>query len=122
LGKIGVKNEKATLDKRRTTLIVLEILKGAKTVNQAAKEHGVSDSLIYRWRDRALQGISEAFSNKKRNDQENSDAERERLLKIIQDMDASEAVKALEEAIGRRFEDTLDEGLSLSVRVDRGCQ
>jgi transposase len=69
--------------KEEQRLMVLEILKGAKTVNQVAKEHGVSDSLIYRWRDQALQGISEAFSNKKRNNQANSDAERDRLLKII---------------------------------------
>lgn len=35
---------------------------------------------------------------------------------------ASEAVKALEEAIDKRFKDNLPEGLSLTVRVDRGCQ
>lgn len=69
--------------KEEQRLMVLEILKGAKTVNQVAKEHGVSDSLIYRWRDRALQGISEAFSEKKRSCQANSNAERDRLLKII---------------------------------------
>lgn len=70
-----------TKEERR--LMVLEILKGAKTVNQVAKEHGVSDSLVYRWRDQALQGISEAFNNKKRNNPASSSAERDRLLKII---------------------------------------
>jgi transposase len=69
--------------KEEQRLMVLEILKGAKTVNQVAKEHGVSDSLVYRWRDQALQGISEAFDNKKRNNQANFNAERDCLLKII---------------------------------------
>ncbi len=76
-----MRKQKWTKEEQR--LMVLEILRGAKTVNQVAKEHGVSDALIYRWRDRALQGISEAFSNNKQNNQRNSDAERERLLKII---------------------------------------
>ncbi len=74
---------KQTWTKEEQRLIALEILKGAKTVSQAAKEHGISDSLVYRWRDQALQGISEAFNNKKRKNQANSNADRDRLLKII---------------------------------------
>jgi len=35
---------------------------------------------------------------------------------------ASEAIKSLEEAIKKRFGDSLPEGLFLTVRVDRGCQ
>ena len=65
-------------------LMVLEILKGTKTVGQVAKERGVSDSLVYRWQDKALNAVSEAFSDKKR--QKGRDgliAERDRLLKII---------------------------------------
>jgi len=79
LGKIGIKNEKATLDKRRTTAHSAGNLKRSKDGQSGYKRTGGE----YRWRDRALQGISETFSNKKRNNQANSDAERERLLKII---------------------------------------
>ncbi len=65
-------------------LMVLEIIKGAKSVGQVAKERGISDSLVYRWRDRALKAVSEAFSDKKRLKRlEGSPAERDRLLKII---------------------------------------
>ena len=66
-------------------LMVLEILKGAKTVGQVAKERGISDSLVYRWRDKALSAVSEAFSDKKRRkgQEGGSTAERDRLLKII---------------------------------------
>ncbi len=35
---------------------------------------------------------------------------------------ATEAVKTLEESVRKRFKDNLPEGLSLTVRVDRGCQ
>lgn len=35
---------------------------------------------------------------------------------------AAEAIKALEEAIKKRFGDRLPEGLFLTLRVDRGCQ
>ncbi len=65
-------------------LMVLEILKGTKSAGQVAKERGVSDSLVYRWRDKALKAISEAFSDKRRQkSQIGSVAERDRLLKII---------------------------------------
>lgn len=65
-------------------LMVLEILKGTKTVGQVAKERGISDSLVYRWRDRALKAVGEAFSDQKRSKRkEGSTAERDRLLKII---------------------------------------
>jgi transposase len=65
-------------------LMVLEILKGTKSVSQVAKERGISDSLIYRWRDKALKAINESFSDKRKHSkQEGAIGERERLLKII---------------------------------------
>ncbi|NOY58182.1 MAG: transposase [Calditrichaeota bacterium] len=65
-------------------LMILEILKGTKSAGQVAKERGVSDSLVYRWRDKALKAISDTFSDKrKQKRQDNSTAERDRLLKII---------------------------------------
>jgi len=77
-----MKKQKWTEAEQR--LMILEILKGAKTVGQVAKERGISDSLVYRWRDKALNAVSEAFSNKKgQRGQEGSNAERDRLLKII---------------------------------------
>lgn len=63
--------------------MVMEILRGAKTVGQVAKERGISDSLVYRWRDNALRAIKETFRNNGRKGRENPDGERERLLRII---------------------------------------
>jgi len=66
-------------------LMVLEILKGTKSVGQVAKEHGVSDALLYKWRDKALKAISSAFNDNSRKNREDFNIERDRLLKIIGD-------------------------------------
>jgi len=64
-------------------LVVLELLKGGKTVGTLAKERGMSEALIYRWRDQALKAIEEVFKgNGKRSGSDHS-FERDRLLKII---------------------------------------
>ena len=52
-------------------LVVLELLKGGKSVGQLAKERGMSEPLIYRWRDQALKAIDGVFKgngNKRRSD------------------------------------------------------
>ena len=70
--------------KEEKKLVVLELLKGGKSVGQIAKERGMSEALIYRWRDQALKAIEGAFNG---NDGGKSEAcfsgERDRLLKII---------------------------------------
>ena len=43
--------------KEEKKLVVLELLKGGKSVSQLAKERGISDALIYRWRDQTLKTI-----------------------------------------------------------------
>jgi len=77
-----MKKQNWTEEEKR--LMVLEIIKGKKTAGQIAKERGISDSLVYRWRDKALQAISESFSDKRRQSRTaNPTAERDRFLKII---------------------------------------
>lgn len=64
-------------------LVVLELLKGNKSVGQLSKERGISDGLIYRWRDQALKAIEDAFKENGRNRGTDFSAERGRFLKII---------------------------------------
>jgi transposase-like protein len=64
-------------------LVVLELLRGAKTVGQLAKERGMSEALIYRWRDQAIKEISDTFSEKRQRNGANFTAEKERYLKVI---------------------------------------
>jgi len=64
-------------------LVVLELLKGGKSVGQLAKERGMSEALIYRWRDQALKAIEGAFKRNGSKLESGFSGERDRLLKII---------------------------------------
>ncbi len=63
--------------------VVLEMMKGQKTITQICKEQGISEALAYRWRDEALEGMKAGLSDKRKMRQVAPDAEKERLLKII---------------------------------------
>jgi len=63
--------------------VVIEMLKGNKPVSQICKEHGIRDSLAYRWRDEGLDGLKTGLSDKRALRHQRPDAERERLLKLI---------------------------------------
>ena len=64
-------------------LVVMELLKGGKSVGQLAKERGMSEALIYRWRDQALKAIEGAFKGNGKKPESGFSGERDRLLKII---------------------------------------
>lgn len=63
--------------------IVLEMLKGQKPVTQLCKEYGVSDSVVYKWRDDALEAVQRSLSDRRKGTKISSEAEKDRLLKII---------------------------------------
>ena len=42
--------------------IVLEILRGEKSVAQASREYRIKDSLLYRWREQFLEGGRQVFA------------------------------------------------------------
>jgi len=59
------------------------MLKSDRPMVQLLKEYGISETAAYRWRDEALQAMKDSFSNKGKNKSRSSEAEKERLLKII---------------------------------------
>ncbi len=70
--------------KEEKKLVVLELLKGGKSVGQIAKERGMSEALIYRWRDQGLKAIEGAFnSNGGSKSAPGFSGERDRLMRII---------------------------------------
>ncbi len=64
-------------------LVVLELLKGGKSVGQLARERGMSEALIYRWRDQGLKAIEGAFNGNGSKAERGLSGERDRFLKII---------------------------------------
>ena len=76
-----MKHKKYSADEK--TAVVMAIMKGQKTISQICKEYGVSDGVAYRWRDEALEAIKLGFSDKRKQPLQSSEAEKERLLKII---------------------------------------
>ena len=44
--------------------VVLELLSGAKTLAQACREHGIRDSLLYKWRREFLERAPRVFEEK----------------------------------------------------------
>ena len=42
--------------------IVLEVLRGEKSVAQASRDYQIKDSLLYRWKDEFLEGGKQAFA------------------------------------------------------------
>jgi len=64
-------------------LVVLELLKGGKSVGQLAKERGMSDALIYKWRDQAFKAIEGAFNGNGTKSDSGMAGERDRLMRII---------------------------------------
>ena len=48
-------NEKAKL--------VLEVLKGERTLNEIASEHGIHPNMLSRWKNEAIAGLASVFEN-----------------------------------------------------------
>ncbi len=85
--------------------IVLEGLKGQKSVAEICREHQISQTLFYRWRDRFLEAGQKGLANGAGADESKaSQAEIEKLQKIIgRQTIAIEALKKTQELIsGRR--------------------
>lgn len=81
MGKGVIRMGKKKWTNQEKKLIALELLRGEKTVAQVSKEYGVSDGMVYKWRELAVKAIGRAFNEKP--PEYGSSAERDRLLKII---------------------------------------
>ena len=77
------KMKRKEISKEVKTAVVLEMIRGEKTVAQISKEYGIHENLAYRWKDLALKGMEAALSDKRKTRHKTPEAERERLLKII---------------------------------------
>ena len=62
--------------------VVLEGLNGSKSVSEICREHGISQTLYYRWRDKFLEGARSGLENGSSDDKAHR-SEVERLQKLI---------------------------------------
>jgi len=82
--------------------IVLEGLKGVKSVTDICREHKISQALYYRWRDKFLDGAKKALNSAQVDDNVYK-AEIEKLQKIIGKQAVQiEILKKTEELLGKR--------------------
>jgi len=82
--------------------IVLEGLKGVKSVAEICREHKISQALYYRWRDKFLDGGKKALDSGQADDNSYK-AEIEKLQKIIGKQAIQiEILKKTEELLGKR--------------------
>jgi transposase-like protein len=81
--------------------IVLEGIKGQKSVAEICREHQISQTLFYRWRDRFLEAAQRGLANGGGKDESEAlRAEIEKLQKIIgRQTIAIEALKKIQELI-----------------------
>ena len=75
-----MKQRKYTAEEKLS--VVLEMMKGKKTVVQICKEHGIRDSQAYKWKDEALESMKQGFSDKSALRPQNSDPSIIRLAGI----------------------------------------
>jgi len=68
--------------KEEMKLIALEMIRSDKSIRQLCKEYGISEASAYKWKNKALEALDNAFTknNSKNN---NFEAERSRLQRII---------------------------------------
>jgi len=95
--------------------IVLEGLRGQKSVAEICREHQISQTLYYRWRDRFLEAGQKGLSNGGGEDEKALQAQIEKLEKIIgRQTIAIEALKKTQELIsGKKTKLMMEKGMSL---------
>jgi transposase len=63
--------------------VALEAVKGNKTVNELASEFGVHPTQIKNWKEELQNGATDIFSNKRKKEAKEVEAERDRLFRQI---------------------------------------
>ena len=81
----------ASPDAKRRSALVLEILRGATSVAEAARKHALTVAEIEEWRDRFLSGAENALRSKPLDDEAQKTQEIKRLKQkvgeLVMDMD-----------------------------------
>lgn len=78
-----MKKERRKHDAAVKAKVVLEVIRGQKTLSQISSEYGVHPNQITNWKRQFFQALPEVFSSKNQQREQNWEKEREELLKKI---------------------------------------
>ncbi len=66
--------------------IVLEVLRGDRSISETCREHGIAQSLFYKWKDKFLSGAIKALSPNGRIARKANQGEIQQLKHLIADL------------------------------------
>lgn len=66
--------------------IVLEVLRGDRSISETCREHGIAQSLFYKWKDKFLSGAIKALSPNGRTARKANQGEIQQLKHLIADL------------------------------------
>ena len=74
---------KKTFSAQFKSKVALEAVKADKTINELASEFGVHPTQVKNWKNELQDGATEIFSNKRKKEAKEIEAERDRLYRQI---------------------------------------
>jgi transposase len=83
--------------------IVLEVLRGDRTISEVCREHGVAQSLFYKWRDKFMSGAISSLSGHGKGVKTGENGEVRQLKQIIGELTIeNQILKKTQDLMGSR--------------------
>ena len=82
--------------------IILESLRGDRTISEICREYGIAQSLFYKWRDKFFEGAKKSFNSKKK-EVNGYEAEIKQLKQVIGELTIeNQILKKTQKLLGQR--------------------
>ena len=81
--------------------LILEVLRGESTVSQVCREHGIAQSLFYKWRDKFMSGAIKGLSVPNKENHNGKAGEIRQLKQLIGELTVeNQVLKKTQELMG----------------------
>jgi transposase len=81
--------------------LILEVLRGDSSVSDVCREHGIAQSLFYKWRDKFMSGAIRGLSLANKNEQNGKASEIRQLKQLIGELTVeNQILKKTQELMG----------------------
>jgi len=82
--------------------IILESLRGDRTISEICREYGIAQSLFYKWRDKFFEGAKKSFNSNKK-EVNSYEAEIKQLKQVIGELTIeNQILKKTQKLLGQR--------------------